>query len=320
MHSACSGIFFAVVFYLPIAVVCLLVGLPLLPLLAWVRWRRRRHRPHRSPSSIRVAIIGGGWSGLQLAARFQELGVAWEGFEADDDFGGTWHPRRRYAGLSLHTAIWLASFAGFPYSDDPEELSSRPSGAAVHAYLCRFAAHHGLRRGFHFNCRVVRMSADSKARTAILTVVSGDGEQPSRTTTHGPFDLVIYASIAAMPHTPRLRNAHSFEAAGGEQLHASQCTEATIERLVAQRSRVAVVGGSKSAADIVLAMRERIGADRTEVHGGAVASGAAASGAAPGAYEGAGGAAAGDAAGDDAAGRDSAQICWIYRRPYVFFK
>ena len=32
-----------------------------------------------------------------------ELGVAFDGFEAADDVGGTWHPQRTYAGLRLHT-------------------------------------------------------------------------------------------------------------------------------------------------------------------------------------------------------------------------
>ena len=126
--------------------------------------------------TVDVAIIGGGWSGLAIAARFQELGVPWRGFESASDFGGTWHPKRRYAGLALHTAAWLASFAGFPFSAEPSACNARPSGEAMHEYLCRYAEHHKLRAGFEFNSRVVRIEGDSRARTAVLTVIRSDGE------------------------------------------------------------------------------------------------------------------------------------------------
>ena len=164
-------LFFALVFYFPAALLAIAVGLPLLPLVLLIRWRVKQDRPHRSPGSLSVAIVGGGWSGLQLAARFEELGVPWVGFEARDDFGGTWHPSQRYMGLALHTAAWLASFAGFPYTPRDE----RPSGESMCDYLRRFAAHHNLRDGYHFHSRVVRVSAASRTRTARLTVEGVSG-------------------------------------------------------------------------------------------------------------------------------------------------
>ena len=250
---ACSELCFAIVFYLPIAILSLLAGAPFVPFISFVRWRARRRKPHRQPSSVNVAIIGGGWSGLQLAARLQELGVAWQGFEAASDFGGTWHPQHRYASLALHTCAWLASFAGFPYSNDPQTRTTRPTGAEMHAYLCRFAEHYRLRRGFHFNSRVTRIAASSKSRTATLAVARAGGGEVQ----HGPYDLIIFASIASEPHVPHLSNSSGYYAAGGRQLHASECSAAVLSQLVDARAHVAVVGGSKSAADIVLALLDR---------------------------------------------------------------
>ena len=122
-------LFFALVFYFPAALLAIAVGLPLLPLVLLIRWQVKQDRPHRSPGSLSVAIVGGGWSGLQLAARFEELGVPWVGFEARDDFGGTWHPSQRYMGLALHTVAWLASFAGFPYTPRDERPRLQPTPA-----------------------------------------------------------------------------------------------------------------------------------------------------------------------------------------------
>jgi hypothetical protein len=240
------------VFYGPIAAMTLLAGLPFLPYVAVVRWLRRRHRPHRQPSSVRVAIIGGGWSGLQLAARFQELGISWQGFEANDDFGGTWHPKNRYAGLALHTAAWLASFANFRYSS-PDQ---RPSAAELQDYMQQFADSRDLRRGFVFNGRVAAIDADAKKRTAKLSVLREEhGRRKSET--YGPYDLVIFASIAAEPHVPYLAGSSDFHGLGGRQFHASECNDEMLTRLAQGKSRVAVIGGSKSGADIVLALIER---------------------------------------------------------------
>lgn len=251
---ACCDYIFALLFLLPIASACVLVGLPLIPF-ANCAWRmRRRRKPHTAPSSVRVAIIGGGWSGLQLAGRFQELGVSWCGFEASDDFGGSWHPSRQYSGLALHTAAWLASFAGFPFSADAAQCERRQSGSAMHAYLLRFAERYGLRRGFAFNSRVLRVSAQSKSRTAFLSVATMTAMGTTTVSEHGPFDLVLYASIASEPNLPTLPNARAFHAASGEQLHSAACSDEALQRLIATPGRIAVVGSSKSAADVLLAL------------------------------------------------------------------
>ena len=77
------------------------VAVPVFPLLGifgiarwcWVRCGRWC----REPAEVRVAIVGGGWSGLQVAARLQDLGVKnVVGFDNRDTFGGTWHPSLRY--------------------------------------------------------------------------------------------------------------------------------------------------------------------------------------------------------------------------------
>ena len=97
---------------------------------------------------------------------------------------------------------------------------------------------------------MVRIDADSKSRQAVLTVVSTD----ERVTEHGPFDLVIYASIAAEPYMPSLPGSAEFGKAGGEQLHSCECTDEVLQRLISRKKRVAVVGASKSGVDMILAL------------------------------------------------------------------
>ena len=67
-------------------------------------------RYHTPPSSVKVAVIGGGWSGVQIISRLQELGVNdITGFERYDDVGGTWHPKLSYHSIQIHGAMWATS-------------------------------------------------------------------------------------------------------------------------------------------------------------------------------------------------------------------
>ena len=105
-------------------------------LLPWYRCLRTCRCPsyRRDPSSCRIAIIGAGWGGLAIAARLRALGVPFEGFEALNDVGGTWHESFSYPGLTLHTPARGAEFSGFPYPSDGAGPAagvpdSRPSAA-----------------------------------------------------------------------------------------------------------------------------------------------------------------------------------------------
>ena len=241
----------------------------------------------RDPKTCRVAIIGSGWSGIAVAARLQELGVPFVGFEASDDVGGTWHPSRRYPGLALHSPAYGAAFAGFPYpaggSSDttPDE---RPSGEAVHAYIRRFAEQRGLLRHFAFSTSVSDIRMNARKRTATLTVQrhgsgsteSGDGQlagNPQRGQCQldqtndddssikappkasleeelvGPFDMVVYASLASQPVIPTLSGSFS-----GHACHACEVSESLLAEAVAGRHRVVVVGAGRSGCDQVLAL------------------------------------------------------------------
>ena len=244
------------------------LGLPIVAfveslLLAWLHtWQRlwrsvcRRPRYRRRPGSCRVAVIGAGWSGLAIATRLRELGVPFQGFEADDDVGGTWHPSRRYADVTMHAPAYGASFAGFPWPS-PDE---RPTGKEVHAYMRSFAESKDLLRSYLFSTAVSGVEYCSYSRTATLTV-NGRGEcseenaslvedAQGKRARMGPFDLVIFASLAAQPAVPSIPG--DFQ---GRSCHSSEATPELIAGIVERGERVVVVGAGKSSRDIVLALR-----------------------------------------------------------------
>ena len=102
--------------------VCLLLLSPLLLLCAIIQ---RVHvafmQYHTQPSKQRIAVIGGGWSGLQCMAQLHELGVDdVKGFERFGQWGGTFQPGLRYHSLQIHGSMWVTSFKDFPYSNNQD--------------------------------------------------------------------------------------------------------------------------------------------------------------------------------------------------------
>ena len=228
----------------------LLVLSPLV--LAHVVGRRvwvRRLRYRRPPETLRIAVVGAGWSGLQCLQRFRELGVTQvDVFERYDDIGGTWNPNLRYHGLQIHGSMTVTSFAGFPYSDDPDVQGGKVMAEEVERYIHRFADAHALEDHVQLATRVDGLgyrSADRTATLALTDVHSG------ATRTSGPYDLVIWASMAAYANVPRLPGSDAFR---GRQLHTTSYSDAEFADIVSQRRRVVVVGGGKAACDVVLGL------------------------------------------------------------------
>lgn len=262
--AGCIGLVLAPsVLFLPMAAVVDFMFLALRR--AWTRLRRcRRLQYRRRPGSCRVAVIGAGWSGLAIAARLRELGVPFQGFEEKDDVGGTWHPSRRYADLELHTPAYGASFAGYPWST-PDE---RPTGGEVHAYMRRFAEAKDVLSEYSFSTTVKGVDYCSYSRTGTLTVrrragrgakaeeeaLEGEeereGEDDDEDEEVGPFDLVVFASLAAQPSVPALPGRFL-----GRSCHSSEATPELLARIAEAGERVVVVGAGKSSCDVVLALR-----------------------------------------------------------------
>ena len=219
----------------------------------WLRYYAQWHccvpskKYRQNPSDKCVAIIGAGWTGVQLAARLCELGMLVMLLEEEDDFGGTWHPNKRYAGLHIHTPAWAAEFPHYPFAGgERTRRDQNASGSAMHEYICSFAKRHKLRQLTRFGCKAVRVAHDSATRQATVTV-----EQQSETHELGPFDMVIFTGFSSVRQKPTLPGEAQFVAAGGISMHSGEMRADTIHALANDARRVVVVGGSKSSCDQV---------------------------------------------------------------------
>jgi cation diffusion facilitator CzcD-associated flavoprotein CzcO len=222
----------------------------LLPYVVGRRLWARRLRYHRRPEDLRIAVVGAGWAGLQCLDRFRALGVEQvDVFERYGEVGGTWGPHLRYHGLQIHGSMTVTSFDGFPYSDDPDVMAGKVMAEEVERYIHRFADARDLLPHCRFDANVEALSCSTADRTASLSL---SNPKTGDTWTEGPYDLVVWASMAAHWRMPELPGSDRFR---GRQVHTTHYSDGAFEDIVEQGRHVVVVGGDKAACDVVLGLR-----------------------------------------------------------------
>jgi cation diffusion facilitator CzcD-associated flavoprotein CzcO len=93
----------------------------------------------RSP---RVAIIGGGMSGIGMAAKLRMAGIeSFRIYERSDAIGGTWHANT-YPGLTCDIP---SRYYSYTFAPNPNWSRVYSPGREIWAYLDRVAQDHGLR-------------------------------------------------------------------------------------------------------------------------------------------------------------------------------
>ncbi len=189
----------------------------------------------------KVAVIGGGVSGLAAAKAFKERGHDVHGIERSHDFGGVWELSRSYPDVQTQSPKDLYRFSDHPM---PAEYPEWPKGPQVHAYLHSYAQKHDLKDNFRLNTNVRSMDRRADGQPGwTLTLEAGEE------TTAEDFDFVAvctgqFSDKNIITHPGQ----DDFVAAGGQVMHSSEYTDPGVVR----GKRVVVLGGSKSATDIAV--------------------------------------------------------------------
>lgn len=189
----------------------------------------------------KVAVIGGGLSGLTAAKAFDGKGHRVCGFDRSHDFGGVWELSRSYPDVQTQSPKDLYRFTDM---EMPADYPEWPRGPQVHAYLHRYARRHALGRLFRLNTEVLSMDRRPDDRPGwSLRLRSGSREWAE------DFDFVAvctgqFSEKNVLTHPGQ----QAFEAEGGAVLHSSDYTDPA---LCAGRD-VVVLGASKSGTDIAV--------------------------------------------------------------------
>lgn len=189
----------------------------------------------------KVAVIGGGVSGLAAARAFDERGHRVVGFERSHDFGGVWELSRSYPDVQTQSPKDLYCYTDHPM---PEDYPEWPKGPQVHAYLHSYADKHKLLRLFQLNTNVVTMDRREDGEKGWTLTLEAGGQ-----TWTEDFDFV---SVCTGQFSEKNIITHpgqdEFISNGGEVMHSSEYNDPAI----CKGKHVVVLGGSKSATDIAV--------------------------------------------------------------------
>jgi cation diffusion facilitator CzcD-associated flavoprotein CzcO len=190
-------------------------------------------------TSVDIAIIGAGFSGLGMAIRLRSQGIDdFVVLERHDDVGGTWWANT-YPGCACDVPSHLYSFSFAPNPDWSQTYSPQHE---IHSYLQRCAAEHDLYRSIRLGTTVTEATWDDG--TGRWTVETSGGPVSAR---------VLIAAMGPLtePSVPDLPGLERFE---GKVFHSAGWDH---DHDVAGE-RVASVGTGASAIQYVPAIQPKV--------------------------------------------------------------
>ncbi len=201
---------------------------------AFDRWARGVHwqggTPPKNVDEFKVAVIGTGISGLNVAVQLKQAGIPFVVFEKNPEVGGSWF-ENRYPGARVDTSSRGYTHL-FSY-DYPYEYSYSPRDHNL-KYFKWVADTFGIRGNILFNTEVTSMDWDDA--TAQWTLKSQGPSGPGT----AQFNAVISCvGFLSRPQMPQIEGMDSF---GGHLFH----TAAWPEGVDVKGKRVAVVGSGAS--------------------------------------------------------------------------
>ena len=200
--------------------------------------------------SRRVAVIGGGSSGVVAARYLLRAGHSPEIFEAGSSFGGVWaeRPTNQVVYKNLQTNLPTCVMQS-PDLDFPEGMPSYVTKPQLGAYIERYANAFGVSPLARFGAAVTSVSPLAEDRWEVRWTSGGDGACHVDT-----FDAVIVCNgHYETPYKPALPGERQWLEADPSRsiLHSREYDEPSVFR----DRVVLVVGGRSSGVDIARELR-----------------------------------------------------------------
>lgn len=208
-----------------------------------------------SHRSKRVIIIGAGWTGLAAAKTYLQLNphISLTILDADNTIGGVWSSSRIYPGLIADSPPAIFDYSDLPMDKELgiDKWADLPA-EKVHDYLERFTDKFDLRRRCKLSTRVLTVERDSEKgeegyvwRLEVET--KKDFEEHSVREVLLCDKLIVATGVSSTPSLPDL-DWSRFE---GPVMHSKEVGKKHKVLTSSPVKRVTVVGGNKSAVDVV---------------------------------------------------------------------
>lgn len=203
----------------------------------------------------RVIVIGAGWMGLAAAKTYLEIQPTVDLMIIDEDstVGGVWSGTRSYPGLIADSCAAVFDYSDFPMDVEVgvEAWADLPA-QKVHEYLERYTDRFGLRERCRLNTRVIRIERNESKESGTVWKVQVEtrqleGQQSVKETLLCD-KLIVATGSSSTPKMPKDIDWTSFK---GPIMHSKEV--GTKHQLLTADNvqRVTVVGGNKSAVDVV---------------------------------------------------------------------
>ena len=217
---------------------CLFRELPM-PVETGPAYQPLEHKPYSQHPNVHfltkaphsIGIIGAGLAGLETAKALSQQGFHVEVLEKEQRVGGVWADN--YDGAGLQGTFPHFHIPDFPW---PAGTSLFPKLPEVRAYLESYVAAFHLQPLLSFNSEVTSVSQE---KDDTWTVSLSNGHK-----NHYDF-LILCTGPFYNPSIPAIPGLSTFQ---GTSLHSSQVRDS---KLLFSGKRVVVVGGGKSACDIL---------------------------------------------------------------------
>ncbi|KAG8367499.1 hypothetical protein BUALT_Bualt16G0078300 [Buddleja alternifolia] len=213
----------------------------------------------------RVAIIGGGISGLLACKYTIAKGFHPIVFEAQNQIGGVW--TQTLESTKLQVANQIYQFSDFPW---PSSADMIPHNTQVLEYIQNYAQHFGLLPYIKLNSKVrsIDYEGESQEEMEFWEFWGGNGKafgskgkwhlqvqdtiQGSTKEYTTEFVIICIGRFSGLPNIPEFPPGHGPEVFSGKVLHSmdySALGNATAAEFI-KGKKIAVIGSGKSAVDI----------------------------------------------------------------------
>lgn len=203
----------------------------------------------------RVIIIGAGWTGLAAAKTYLEVNpnVSLTILDEDSTVGGVWSASRVYPGLVADSCAAIFDYSDFPMHEELnlDKWADLPA-EKIHEYLERYTDRFDLRKRCRLNTRVVKCERDEEIKEGAIWKVEVEVRKQFEEYTVREIMLCDKLIVATgVTSTPNMPQGLDYKAYAGPVMHSRE-VGAKHDLLTADSiKRVTVVGGSKSAVDVV---------------------------------------------------------------------
>ena len=195
------------------------------------------------PDTVKIAIVGAGLAGINVALAAAEEGVRFEIFDRNAEVGGTWLTTT-YPGIGVDTP---SAYYSLSREVNPDWSSYYPRGAEYQAYLVALADKHQLREHTRFRTEVEALWWDDERKQWQIHWATANGQRD-----------ISFASVvvtaAGYLNRPRWPDVKGRETFAGISIHSALWDPS----LDLSGKRVAIIGAGCTAVQIVDACVDQV--------------------------------------------------------------